>query len=270
MALIEPDHLELSISRQCELLGVSRASFYYKPLPIDSYNDILMRLLDIQYVKTPFYGSRRLRACLSRIGHDVNRKRVSRLMRLMGIQAIYPKPKTSKGNKEHKIYPYLLKGLNIDRPDYVWATDITYIRMKKGFIYLMAIMDWYSRYIVSWALSITLETTFCIEALKKGLETGKPEIFNSDQGSQFTSNDFTGLLEKTGISISMDGRGRVFDNIFVERLWRTIKYEEVYLKDYSTVPEAVESLGVYIKFYNMQRLHQALGYRPPAEIYLRN
>ena len=262
--------MKLSISKQCELLGISRASFYYQALPIDPYNDMLMRLLDVQYIKTPFYGSRRLSAYLGRIGHEVNRKRVSRLMKLMGIQAIYPKPKTSKGNKEHKIYPYLLRGLNIDRPDYVWCTDITYIRMKKGFIYLMAIMDWYSRFIVSWALSITLETTFCLEALERGLEKGKPEIFNSDQGSQFTSDDFIKMLEKAGVDISMDGRGRVFDNIFVERLWRTIKYEEVYLKDYSTVPEAAKSLGVYINFYNMERLHQTLGYRTPAEIYLRN
>lgn len=197
----------------------------------------------------------------------MNHKRVSRLMRRMGIEAIYPKRRLSLADSRHKKYPYLLKGLIIDRPDQVWATDITYIRMRHGFVYLMAILDWFSRYVVSWAVSITLDVEFCVEGLGKALIYSKPEIFNSDQGSQFTSKSFTGVLETNGIAISMDGRGRAFDNIFVERLWRSVKYEEVYLKDYDSVREAVLSLEAYFRFYNRDRLHQSLGYKTPLEVY---
>ena len=227
-----------------------------------------MRLIDRQYTETPFYGTRRITAWLRSQGHAVNRKRVSRLMNLMGIEAIYPKRRLSVPDSRAKKYPYLLKGLAIERPDQVWATDITYIRMKQGFVYLVAIMDWFSRYVVAWAVSITLEADFCIETLHRALDRGKPEIFNSDQGSQFTSAGFTGVLETAGIRISMDGRGRAFDNIFVERLWRSVKYEEVYLKDYVTVKEAVGSLGAYFRFYNDRRLHQALEYKTPYQMYV--
>jgi len=228
---------------------------------------MLMRLIDEQFTKTPFYGSRRITAWLNAPGHPVNRKRVCRLMSRMGIEAIYPKRRLSRPDCWAKKYPYLLRGLAIDRPDQVWAADITYIRMRQGFIYLVAILDWYSRYVVAWAVSITMEVDFCIEARTIALERSKPEIFNTDQGSQFTSGSFTGILEAGGIIISMDGRGRVYDNIFVERLWRSLKYEEVYLKEYATVREARLSIGNYFRFYNFERLHQALGYKTPYQLY---
>lgn len=228
-----------------------------------------MRLIDEQYTQTPFYGSRRMTAWLVNQGFPVNRKRVSRLMRRMGIEAIYPKKRLSLPDAAAKKYPYLLRGMAIDRPDQVWAADITYIRMKHGFIYLVAIMDWFSRYVLAWGVSITMDVDFCVEALGHALETGKPEIFNTDQGSQFTSRSFTGVLETEGIVISMDGRGRVYDNIFVERLWRSVKYEEVYLKEYETVREAVSSLRAYFGFYNQKRFHQALGYKTPYQLYTR-
>jgi len=259
---IEPAHPQISVSRQCELLGLARSSFYYKPQRNDSYNELLMRLIDEQYTRTPFYGVRRMTAWLRGIGHPVNHKRVARLMDLMGLEAIYPKPKTSKAHPEHKKYPYLLKGLEIDHPNQVWATDITYIRMKRGFVYLVAIMDWFSRYVLSWEISITLDTGFCLMALDRALEIGRPEIFNSDQGSQFTSDDFTRCLEDHGIQISMDGRGRFVDNIFTERLWRSVKYEEVYLNDYREVHEAKDRLGRYFQFYNTERFHQSLSNKP--------
>jgi putative transposase len=226
-----------------------------------------MRLIDEQYTKSPFYGIRKMKDALRRMGRVVNHKRVARLMRLMGLRAIYPGPRLSTPRKDHKRYPYLLKGLPIARPNQVWSTDITYIRLRHGFVYLAAIMDWSSRYVVSWALSITLDADFCVDMLKTALQTARPEIFNSDQGSQFTSDDFTGVLEKRCIPISMDGCGRAFDNIFVERLWRTVKYEEVYLKEYSGVRDAKDSLRRYFDFYNNDRPHQSLGYKTPSEVY---
>jgi len=234
---------------------------------MNEYNLGLMDLIDRQYLKTPFYGSRRITAYLRQYGHEVNRKRVQRLMRLMGLKGICPGPNLSKRRQEHKVYPYLLKGLSIDRPNLVWSTDITYIRIRDGFIYLMAVLDWYSRYVLSWMLSNSLDARFCLDGLLEALEQSSPEIFNTDQGSQFTSDEFLAPLKKREIKISMDGKGRVFDNIFVERLWRTVKYEEVYLKDYQTVREAKQSLKSYFEFYNNERLHQSLGYLPPASVY---
>lgn len=263
-------HTEIPIYRQCELLELSRSSYYYSPGEETEYNLMLMKLIDEQYTKTPFYGSRRLTAWLMREGHQVNRKRVQRLMRLMGIEAIYPKPCLSKPSVEYKKYPYLLSGLTIDRPDHVWCADITYIRLAQGFVYLVAIMDWHSRYVLAWELSNTLDKEFCIKALESALGVSKPDIVNTDQGSQFTSQEFTGKLEVSGIRISMDGRGRVFDNIFVERLWRTVKYEKVYLNDYRTVREARSSLERYFHFYNTVRLHSSLGYMTPHEVYFKD
>jgi putative transposase len=226
--LIEPKGSGISISRQCELLDLPRSSYYYRSAQENEYNLLLMRLIDEQFTKTPFYGVRRMTEWLRRYGHQVNPKRVRRLMRIMGIEAVYPKPRLSKASKEHKIYPYLLKGLAIERPNHVWSTDITFIRTLHGFAYLVAIMDWHSRYVLSWELSNTLEADFCVRALRNAVaQYGCPEIFNSDQGAQFTSQEFTSILLENEIKISMDGRGCVYDNIFVERLWRTVKYEEV-------------------------------------------
>jgi len=268
--LIDPEHPQIPIERQCELLGLPRSSFYYRPAGVDRYNEELMKLIDEQYTRTPFYGRRRMTAWLRSQGHGLNIKRVSRLMSLMGLEAIYPKPRLSLANSEHRIYPYLLKGLPIIKPDQVWCADITYIRLRQGFIYLMAVMDWFSRYVLSWAVSITLEVHFCLEALEGALGRGCPEIFNTDQGSQFTSHDFTRRLKGANIRISMDGRGRVFDNIFVERLWRSVKYEEVYLKDYQSVKEAISGISSYFRFYNDQRPHQALGYETPGALWRGN
>jgi putative transposase len=226
-----------------------------------------MKLIDRQYLETPFYGARKLVAYLKSKGQIVNRKRVRRLMQLMGLKAIYRRPRTSRPGKGHKIYPYLLRGLKITRPNQVWAADITYIPMQKGFLYLVVILDWYSRYILSWRLSNSLESDFCLEALKEALQKGKPEIFNTDQGSQFTAQEFITLLESQGIQVSMDGAGRYADNLFVERFWRTLKYEEVYLKAYADAREARMEIGRYIQFYNSGRPHQALGYQTPAEEY---
>ncbi len=226
-----------------------------------------MRLLDEQYTRAPFYGVRRMAYWLAKQGYGVNVKRVRRLMRRMGLEAIYPKPRLSLPAPGHRIYPYRLRGLKIDRPDQVWGTDIMYIRLRQGFIYLVAILDWFSRYVLAWEVSVSLESAFCVAALDWALGTGCPEIFNSDQGAQFTSEVFTKRLEGCGITISMDGRGRAMDNIFVERLWRSVKYEEVYLKDYEQVPEAVTNLRNYFLFYNHERPHQALGYQTPAAIY---
>ena len=264
---MEEDHPRLSLARQCELLGVSRASLYYRPVGWSSYNLELMRLLDRQYTKTPFYGVEKMTAWLRREGHAVNPKRVRRLLRAMGLEAIYPKPHLSRPHPEHRVFPYLLAGLTIQRADQVWATDITYIRMRQGFVYLVAIMDWFSRYVVAWRLSVTLEVEFCLEALDEALGKSRPEIFNSDQGSQFTSPAFTKKLESAGVRVSMDGRGRFMDNIFVERLWRTVKYEEVYLKDYANVREARKSLADYFILYNEERIHQGLAGRTPEEVY---
>jgi len=228
-----------------------------------------MRLLDEQYIETPFYGIDKMTKWLHSKKHYVNHKRVRRLMRQMGLEAVYPRRKRglSIPDKQHKIYPYLLKGVRITRPDQIWSTDITYIRMHRGWLYLTAVMDWFSRYVISWEVSVTLEPAFCVSALKDALSFGTPEIFNTDQGSQFTSADFTEVLLDAGVQISMDGKGRVFDNIFIERLWRTVKVEEIYMRDYQTVAEARYYLGRYFEFYNNKRLHQALGYRTPAEVY---
>ena len=256
----------LSLSRQCELLGLSRAAFYYQPVEVDAYELELMALIDRQYLRTPFYGSRRMAAWLQTQGHAVNRKRVQRLMQRMGLVAIYQRPRTSRPAPEHRIYPYLLRGLSIQRVHHVWAADITYIPMARGFLYLVAVMDWVSRYVLAWRLSNMLDASFCIEALEEALSQGRPEIFNTDQGSQFTDEDFTGMLRAHGIAISMDGRGRFADNIFVERLWRSLKYEEVYLKAYENVTQARQGIAAYFEFYNHQRLHQALGYRTPRQL----
>jgi len=257
----------MPVVRQCGLLELSRSTFYYQPVGEDVYNLALMRLIDEQFTKRPFYGVPRMTESLRRTGYGVNPKRVRRLMRVMGLEAIYPKPRLSANGPGHKVYPYLLKDVTVDRPDQAWATDITYVRLTHGFVYLMAVLDWYSRYVISWELSTTLDAGFCLEALRRALRMSKPEIFNTDQGPQFTSLDFTGLLENAGIKVSMDGRGRVYDNIFVERLWRSVKYEEVYLHDYQTVPAARAQLSDYFGFYNTERPHEALGYRTPHEVY---
>ena len=264
---MDRDHAEISVRRQCELLGVNRAGLYYESRGESEENHLLMRLLDEQYTRTPFYGSRKMTEWLRAKGYEVNRKRVSRLMELMGVEAVYPKPKLSAPGEGHKIYPYLLSGVAVTRVNQVWSTDITYIRMAQGFVYLVAVMDWFSRYVLSWSLSLTMELDFCVEALKRALRRGRPEIFNSDQGSQFSSEKFTGELQARQIAISMDGRGRCMDNIFIERLWRSLKYEEVYLKDYASVTEARAGLQSYIRFYNQERLHQSLDYRTPAALY---
>ncbi len=256
----------LSLSRQCELLGLSRAALYYQPVEVDGDELELMALIDRQYLRTPFYGSRRMAAWLQTQGHAVNRKRVQRLMQQMGLVAIYQRPRTSRPAPEHRIYPYLLRGLSIQRVHQVWAADITYIPMARGFLYLVAVMDWVSRYVLAWRLSNMLDASFCLEALEEALRQGRPEIFNTDQGSQFTDEDFTGVLRAHGVAISMDGRGRFADNIFVERLWRSLKYEEVYLKAYDSVAQARQGIAAYFEFYNHQRLHQALGYRAPRQV----
>ena len=260
-------HAGISMRRQCELLGVNRSGVYYQPVGESKENLLLMRLMDKEYTRHPFYGSRRMLVWLRGQGYGVNRKRVSRLMETMGIEALYPKPRLSQPGEEHKIYPYLLKDVEITRVNQVWSTDITYIRMPEGFVYLVAVMDWYSRYVLSWSLSLTMEVDFCVEALRRALRRGRPEIFNSDQGSQFTSEEFTEVLKTRDIAISMDGRGRCFDNIFIERLWRSLKYEEVYLREYGSVPEARAGIGNWFRFYNKERAHQKLGDRTPAQLY---
>jgi len=260
----------LSTVRQCALLSISRSSLNYRRKGTCPEDLAVMEAIDQQYLNTPFYGSRRMKVWLGRQGHTVNRKRVQRLMRTMGLRAIYRRPRTSKPGPGHKVYPYLLGGMQITRPNQVWAADITYIPMAKGFHYLVAIMDWYSRYVVAWRLSNTLDADFCVEALEEALGKGTPEIFNTDQGSQFTGEGFTGLLEQHGVRISMDGKGRYRDNIFIERLWRTVKYEEVYLKAYSSGRDAKAGLDAYFHFYNNQRPHQAMGYRTPAEVFCRD
>jgi putative transposase len=236
-------------------------------VPESAANLALMRRIDEQYLRAPYYGSRRMAVWLRRQGEEVNRKRVQRLMRLMGLEAIYPKRRTSVPGAGHKIYPYLLRNVAVTRPNQVWSADITYVPLRCGFLYLMAILDWYSRYVLSWRLSNTLDGDFCLAALEEALQITRPEIFNSDQGSQFTSREFTGRLESVAVAISMDGRGRALDNVFVERLWRTVKYEDVYLKDYATGAECHVGLGAYLRFYCAERPHQALAYRTPAEVY---
>jgi len=265
--MIQAGHPELSVRRQCDLLGISRSGFYYEPAGPSAENLELMRLLDEQYTRTPFYGARKMTRRLQELGYGVGRHRVRRLLRTMGLEAICPKPNLSFNGAKHRRYPYLLRGLKIERPNQVWGADITYLRLRHGFAYLVAIMDWFSRYVLSWELSNTLEADFCVRALEEALRRACPEIFNTDQGSQFTSDDFIGRLEGEKIIVSMDGRGRCFDNIFVERLWRTVKYEDVYLHDYETVSAARQGLEHYFPFYNGERFHQNLGYRTPAEVY---
>ena len=269
---VQPDK-ELSIVRQCELLSLPRSRYYRPvndPLKISSEDLELMRLIDEEYTRHPFYGSRKIKTWLQKQGWDVNRKRVQRLMRIMGIQSTAPGPRTSIPRKEHKIYPYLLKDMNINRPDMVWCTDITYIRLAGGFVYLTAIMDWYSRYVLSWEVSVTMDDDFCVNALESAIrQYGTPEIFNTDQGAQFTGKAFTGVLAKNGIRISMDGKGRAMDNIFIERLWRSVKYEEIYLNEYQNVKELIKALKTYFDFYNNERFHQSLDDSTPAEIYRR-
>jgi putative transposase len=257
----------LSIRRQCELLELNRASWYYEAVPESAENLAWMRRIDEQYLATPFFGSRQMTAWFQRQGFAVNRKRVQRLMRLMGLEAIYARPRTTQRGAGHRIYPYLLRDLTITRPDQVWGADITYVPLRHGFLYLVAILDWYSRYVVAWRLSNSLEGSFCHECLDEALRGGRPEIFNTDQGVQFTSEAFTSRLVQHGIAISMDGRGRALDNVFVERLWRTVKQEHVYLHDYATVWEAEEGLGDYFRFYDEERPHSRLGKRTPAEVY---
>jgi putative transposase len=266
LLLIDKNSKGISVRRQAELLGISRSSIYYKPI-VDSYNLSLMQLIDEQYTKTPFYGSRKMTEYLKKIGHKINRKRVQKLMQAMGLEAIYPKRNLSKAKHEHKIYPYLLRGLKIDRPNQVWGADITYIRLSHGFVYLIGIMDWFSRFVVSWEISTTLDASFCLDALDTAFIKCRPEIFNTDQGAQFTSSAFINKLKNSNIQISMDGRGRVFDNIFTERLWRSLKYEEVYLKDYQSVLDSKLNIGKYLELYNYERLHQALNYKTPDEVY---
>jgi putative transposase len=257
----------LSVRRQCELLGLNRSSLYYEPAGEASEDLRLMRLIDEQYTARPFYGSRRMTVWLTEQGEEVNRKRVRRLMRVMGLEAIYPKPRLSLAGKGHRIYPYLLRGVKIVRPDQVWSTDITYVPMASGFMYLAAVIDWFSRYVITWRLSNTLDGGFCLEMLDDALRAGKPEVFNTDQGVQFTAAAFTGRLESAGVAVSMDGRGRALDNVFVERLWRTVKYEDIYIRGYESVPELHRGLGGYFGFYNDERPHQSLGYRTPADVY---
>jgi putative transposase len=265
--MIDKEHQQLSVRRQCQLLGLNRSTLYYKEVGPDVETLALMRQTDEIFMQYPFCGARRIKQLLCRRGYRVSRNRIRRLMKLMGLEAIYRKPKTSKPAPEHKVYPYLLRGLEIDRPNQVWATDVTYIPMARGFVYLVAIMDWHSRYILSWRLSNSLEADFCVDALNDSLAATKPTIFNSDQGSQFTSEDFVGVLLEAGVRVSMDGKGRCMDNVFVERLWRSLKYEEVYLRSYETIKEARDSIGKWIEFYNNVRPHQALGYKTPAEVY---
>ncbi len=265
--LVDREHSTLSLRRQCELLGLNRSTLYYQPAVESEYNLHLMRLLDEQYLKTPFYGYPKMTAWLRNQGYQVNRKRIYRLMRLMGIQAIYPKPKTSQPDQGHKIYPYLLRNLAITHVNQVWSADITYLPMPTGFMYLVAVMEWYSRYVLSWQLSNTLDGAFCLDALEQALQWGTPEIFNTDQGSQFTADAFTGCLTAAGIRISMDGRGRALDNVFIERLWRSLKYEDVYIKEYHTVPRLETGLADYFWFYNEERPHQSLKYRTPTQLF---
>ena len=266
-AVVDRQHPALSVVRQCKLLDISRSGLYYQPVGISQKDLTLMKLIDRQYLATPFYGARKIAVWLKNQGYRVNRKRVRRLMRIMGLTAIYRRPRTSKPAPSHKIYPYLLSGMEITRPNQVWAADITYIPMARGFLYLVVIIDWYSRYVLSWRLSNTLDADFCAEALEEALRKGRPDIFNTDQGAQFTSEAFTGLLKQRGVRISMDGKGRYSDNLFIERLWRTVKYEEVYLKAYQDGRDARIGLGNYFSFYNTERPHQALGYRTPAEVF---
>lgn len=259
----------LTIKKQCELIELPRSSFYRGPCKGESKENLkLMRLIDEEYTRHPFFGTRQIRNHLRRQGYKINRKRVQRLMRLMGIQSVAPKPNTSKPSKEHKIYPYLLGGLDINHSNQVWCADITYVRMPGGFVFLVAVLDWYSRKVLSWEVSVTMDDSFCVSALEQAIRRyGKPEIFNTDQGSQFTGKAFTDVLKENDITISMDGKGRALDNIMIERLWRSVKYEEIYLKDYASVLALIQSLKIYFNFYNTERPHTSFDIQTPAEVY---
>jgi putative transposase len=265
--MIELSHPDLSMRRQCALLGIARSGLYYEPVGPNQEDLELMRLLDEQYTRTPFYGVRKMTRWLYSLGYGADVKRVRRLLRLMGLEAIYPKPRLSFNGAEHRKFPYLLYGLDIRRPNQVWCADITYLRLRHGFGYLVVIMDWFSRYVLSWEVSNTLEADFCVSALDAALRVAQPEISNTDQGSQFTSEDFIGKLEKAEVRISMDGKGRFLDNIFVERLWRTVKYEDIFIHDYETLSDARVGLRRYFPFYNDERFHEALAYQTPAQVY---
>ncbi len=265
--MIEPQHPTISIRRQCQLLGLSRASFYREPAQETAFNLHLMRLIDEQYTKTPFYGYPKMTVHLRALGFPVNEKRVARLMQRMGLQAVRARVRTSRPNPQQRVYPYLLRDLDITQPNHVWCADITYVPMPLGFMYLVAIMDWFSRYVLAWELSNTLDVGFCIAALQDALEVGQPAIFNTDQGAQFTARTFTATVEAAGVRVSMDGRGRVMDNIFIERLWRSVKYEDLYLKEYRTVADLEAGLDAYFSFYNTARPHQSLAYRVPAAVH---
>ena len=265
---VEPAHKQLSIHRQCELVGLCRSSYYRQPAAESEKNLELMKLIDEIYTKYPFFGSRKMRDYLNRQGFGVNRKRIQRLMRLMGLASAAPTRKLTVPNKAHKVYPYLLKNMDISRSGKVWCSDITYIRLKRGFVYLTVVMDWYSRYVLSWEVSTTMDDGFCTSCLQRAIrQYGCPEIFNTDQGSQYTGTAFTGILKDHGIGISMDGKGRAMDNIMVERLWRSLKYEDIYLKDYESVPELIEGLRSYFSFYNDDRPHHSFGILTPAEVH---
>ena len=267
---IDPKDSDLSINRQCYLLGLQRSSYYRPSVVTSESNENLefMRLIDEEFLRHPFYGSRKMRDYLNRQGFPVNRKRVQRLMCLMCIESVAPKPNTSRPRKEHKVYPYLLKKLLITKPDQVWSSDITYIRLAHGFVYLTAVIDWSSRYVLSWEVSVTMDDDFCVNALKSALRKhNSPEIFNTDQGSQYTGNAFTGALKERGIKISMDGKGRCMDNVFIERLWRSVKYEKIFLEEFETVTELIAGLKEYFEFYNFERPHQSFKGKTPAEVY---
>lgn len=274
MGWIEPAHTELPLTRQCELAGVPRATVYRRLEAMvrqqdeDQQDSTLRTLIDEEYTSRPFYGSRRMAVFLRGQGHRVNRKRVQRLMREMGLAGMAPGPSTSKPHPQHKVYPYLLRGVAVTRPNQVWSTDLTYIRLARGFAYLVAIIDWYSRRVLAWRISNSMDASFCVDCLEDALRHhGRPEVFNSDQGSQFTSDAFTAVLKREGVAISMDGRGRALDNIFVERLWRNVKYEDVYLKGYANIAELTVGLAQYFAFYNAERPHQGLGYETPDQVY---
>jgi putative transposase len=255
------------VRRQCELLGLNRSTLYYQPAQETEANLRLMRCIDAEYTRHPFYGSRKMTVWLRGHGEAVNRKRVQRLMRRMGLEAIYPKPRLSAPGQGHRIYPYLLRDVAITRADQVWSTDITYVPLRAGFMYLAAVIDWFSRYVITWRLSNTLDGSFCLEMLEEALQQGKPEVFNTDQGVQFTAASFTGRLVQAGVAVSMDGKGRCLDNVFVERLWRSVKYEDIYPGCYETVPQLQEGLARYFPFYNEERPHQSLDYRTPRQVY---
>jgi putative transposase len=268
LALVDHDDQAMPDVAQCQLLKVARSTLYYRPAPVSADDLAVMRRIDELYLASPFYGSRRMTAVLRREGWVVNRKRVRRLMRVMALEAIYQKPNTSRKHPDHKVYPYLLRSLTIDRPNQVWCADITYIPMAKGFVYLIAVMDWFSRRVLAWRVSITLDADFCVEALRGAMHRyGQPEIFNTDQGVQFTSAPFLSELETQGVRISMDGKGRFLDNIFIERLWRSLKYEEVFIKAYGSASEARRGIGGWLAFYNDDRPHQALDYRTPRAVF---